>query len=420
MKNTKLLGFLLMLGVKTFAQSAISISLDSCYKWSKNNYPLLKQMALIEKTKEYSLDNASKGYLPQLNFVGQATYQSEVTKIPIALPGMHIQELNKDQYRVYGEISQSLSDPLIIKQQKELIKANTSAEKEKLEVELYKLKERVNQLYFGILLIDGQIDQTTLLKKDIELGLSKVKAAISNGVGYKTNADMLYAELLKIEQKNIELKASRKGFLDMLSLFINKPLSEDVHLDIPSIKASNQVINRPELKLYDVQKKSFDIQNKLLRSKNVPKISLFFQGGYGRPTLNALSNDFGTYYIGGARFNWNFSGLYTYKKEKQIFDISQNLIDIQKEVFMLNTNLLLKQQDSEVNKYSAFTNSDMQMIALREKIKNTASIQLENGIITPLEFLNAANAEDQAKQNLVIHKIQLLLAQYNSQTTLGN
>lgn len=420
MKKVTLIGILLLLGAKAYNQTNTWLTIDSCYSLAKKNYPMIKQMALIEKTKEYSIANAAKGYLPQLHFAGQATYQSEVTQLPISLPGVAIQQLSKDQYRIYGEISQSLTDPILIKQQKEFIRAHSAAEQEKLEVEFYKLKERINQVYFGVLLIDAQLEQSNLLKKDIETGIKKTNAAIANGTGLKSNADMLSAELLKVEQRTTELKATRKGFTDMLSLFINQSLTEKDMLQTPEIQTVSPSIHRPELKLFDVQKKSFDAQNKILLAKNLPKLSLFFQGGYGRPTLNVLNNEFGTYYIGGARFSWNVTGFYTYKKEKQMQEINQHVIDVQKEVFLFNTNMVLKQQNSELTKLSELMVSDSQIITLREKIKNTANAQLENGTITSLDYLHTLNAEDQAKQNLALHKIQFLLAQYTYQTTSGN
>lgn len=420
MKKINNIVLILMIGTKLYAQSNAALSIDSCYAMAKRNYPLLKQMALIEKTNEYSLDNALKGYLPQFNVAGQASYQSEVTSIPISLPGMNIQSLSKDQYKIYAELNQSLSDPLIIKQQKEIITINNLTEKEKLAVELYKLKERINQFYFGVLMIDAQMVQVDLLKKDIELALKRTNAGIANGISLKSNADMLQAELLKIEQKAIELKATRKGYADMLSLFINKSIDEGASFIMPHFSTLSSTVNRPELKLFEVQKKGIDAQQKLLASKNLPKVSLFFQGGYGRPTLNMLNNDFGTYYIGGARFIWNLSAFYTYQKERQLLTINQLQIDLQKEVFLFNNQILLKQQNSEVNKLSELLNNDEQIVALREKIKDTANSQLENGSITTLDYLNALNAMDQAKQNLVLHQIQLLLAQYTYQNTSGN
>ncbi len=420
MRTIPLLAAMLFLLSRLQSQTDTALSLERCYQLAKQNYPLVKQMALIDKTRDYTLANASKGYLPQLTLAGQATYQSEVTKIPISLPGMSVAELSKDQYRIYGEINQSLTDPFIIKQQKALLKTDSETDAGKLEVELYKLKERINQMYFGILLIDAQLQQNEFLKKDIRSGLQKTNAAIANGTALKSNADLLSAELLKAEQRSIELKANRKGFTDMLSVFVNRPIDETLSLKEPPVQVPSSTVNRPELHLFEVQKKSFTLQNKLLLAKNLPRLSLFFQGGYGRPTLNMLSNEFGTYYIGGARFSWNISGFYTYKKERLLQNLSQDAIDLQKEVFLFNTSITLKQQNSEINKLSELLLSDKQIVALREKVKATSNEQLANGTITALDYLNYVNAQDQANQQLLLHSIQLLMAQYSYQTTSGN
>lgn len=420
MRTIPLLAAMLFLLSRLQSQTDTALSLERCYQLAKQNYPLVKQMALIDKTRDYTLANASKGYLPQLTLAGQATYQSEVTKIPISLPGMSVAELSKDQYRIYGEINQSLTDPFIINQQKALLKTGSETDAGKLEVELYKLKERINQMYFGILLIDAQLQQNEFLKKDIRSGLQKTNAAIANGTALKSNADLLSAELLKAEQRSIELKANRKGFTDMLSVFVNRPIDETLSLKEPPVQVPSSTVNRPELHLFEVQKKSFTLQNKLLLAKNLPRLSLFFQGGYGRPTLNMLSNEFGTYYIGGARFSWNISGFYTYKKERLLQNLSQDAIDLQKEVFLFNTSLTLKQQNSEINKLSELLLSDKQIVALREKVKATSNEQLANGTITALDYLNYVNAQDQANQQLLLHSIQLLMAQYSYQTTSGN
>src|SRR5690606_13916967 len=147
-----------------------------------------------------------------------------------------------------------------------------------------------NNLYFGILLIDAQIQQTELLKKDIQNGIEKTNVAIANGVALKSTADNLKAELLKANQRTIELKATRKGYADMLALFIGNPIDENTVFEKPHRQVIATIINRPELKLFDVQKKSFDIQEKLITAKNMPRVSVFFQGGLGRPGLNMLDN----------------------------------------------------------------------------------------------------------------------------------
>lgn len=395
------------------------LNIEQCYDLAKKNYPLVKQMELISKTSDYTIQNASKGYLPQISVSGQATYQSDVTGLPINIP--NVEKLSKDQYKLYADLNQVVFDGGVINQQQKIQKANAEVEQEKIEVELYKLKERINQLYFGMLMIDGQLAQVELLRKDINTGLEKVNAGISNGVALKTNATTLRAELLKAEQKVIELKSARKGFISALGLFINQTLDENVSLEEPQIAETvAETINRPELKLFEIQNKLIDTQSKLIIRKNLPKLGLFGQAGYGRPALNMLNNKLDTYYIGGVRFNWALTGFYTMKNERQLLDVNRKMIDIQKETFLFNTNVVLSQQNSELNKLRELMHVDNQIIELRTEIKNTAKVQLENGVISSNDYLREINAEDQARQNLLLHEIQLLMAGYNYKTTSGN
>jgi len=410
---------LLLCTVSAKTQTTKAITLEECYTLSKQNYPLVKQRDLILKSKEYSVENATKGYLPQLAINGQATYQSQVTSIPIKLPGVDIPSLSKDQYKIYGEINQSLYDGGMIKQQKRVQEANAIVEEQKLEVELYKLKERVNQLFFGILLIDEQLKLTELVRDDIQNGIKKTNAAITNGVAFKSNADILKAELLKINQRSTELKANRKAYADMLALYLNQTVDENTRFVKPQNPLVSQTINRPELLVFENQVKNISIQNAILNAKVLPKFNLFLQGGYGRPALNLLSNKFEAYYIGGIRLNWSLSGLYTLKKDKALLDINRKNIDLQKEVFLFNTAFTLKQQSSEVTKLQELLSSDDEIISLRSGIKNATNVQLENGVINTNDYLREVNAEDQARENKLLHEIQLLMSQYTQQTTTG-
>src|SRR5690606_18758316 len=181
-----------------------------------------------------------------------------------------------------------------------------------------------------------------------------------------------------------------------------------------------RTINRPELKLFDLQKKSFDVQEKLITAKNLPRLSVFFQGGIGRPGLNMLDNDLRSYYIGGLRLTWNITGFYTYKNEKKMLANNQSLIDIERETFLFNINLILKQHNADIIKMQELIETDKSIVTLRENVKNTTQNQLQYGTATTNDYLIAVNAEDLAKQSLILHEIQLLMTEYNAQTTAGN
>jgi outer membrane protein TolC len=394
-----------------------SITLDSCYVLAKRNYPLVKQYELITKSNEYTLENLSKGYLPQINISGQATYQSDVTQLPKGIPGVKV--LSKNQYKIYAEANQVIYDGGVIKGQKKLQEANSMVDLQQLEVELYKLKDHVNQLYFGILFIGEQLKQNALTENDIQLGLYKINAQIANGTALRSNADVLRAELLKAEQQKIELNANRNAFMNMLGLFINKTLNENTAFAKPPNIIPSLEIRRPELLMYDYQNKVFDAQNNLLTAKNNPKLSFFIQGGYGRPAFNILSNNFDPFYIGGLRLAFPISGFYTIRNERELIRIRRESIDVQKNTFLFNTQFALKQQSADITKFQHFLETDDEIITLRTNVQKAALSQLENGIINSSDYLREVNAEDGARQNKILHEIQLLMAQYNERNTTG-
>jgi hypothetical protein len=53
-------------------------------------------------------------------------------------------------------------------------------------------------------------------------------------------------------------------------------------------------------------------------------------------------------------------------------------------------------------------------------VKNATQTQLDNGTATTNDYLLAVNAEDQARQNRILHEIQLLMNQYNIKLTINN
>jgi outer membrane protein TolC len=396
-----------------------SLTIEQCYEGARQNYPLIRQRELIEKSEQYSISNATKGIFPVITINGQESYQSDVTEVPIGLPEMNIDKISKHQYKIYGEAVANIYDGGLVRNQKQSIRETARIEEQKLEVELYKLKDRINQLYFGILMIDAQMDQNELLKADIARGIEKTEAAIKEGVALKSSADALHAELLKADQRTIELRANRKAYLEMLGLMTGESLEESTVLQKPQSLVATLEINRPELRMFEYQRKAVDVQDKMINTKNLPKLAAFVQGGYGRPALNMLNNSADTYYIAGLRLNWTISNFYTSKKEKALLDITRKNIDLQKETFLYNTNLTLKSQHGELTKLQEVLKSDDDIIQLRERIKNTASAQLENGVINSNDYLREVTAEDQARQNKILHEIQLLLAQYSFQTAAG-
>jgi outer membrane protein TolC len=402
----------------TIAQTD-QLSLEEAYKLSQDNYPIARQKGLISYAEELNLKNLNSIFLPQLSFNGQASYQSDVTKVDIALPGINMLSQSKDQYRATADINQMLYDGGLTREQKNIQQLNSSVEQTGIEVELYSLKNRINQIYFSILYQDELLKQNNLLLKDIQIGINKIKPQVDNGTVLRSNLQILQAQYLQTEQRAIEIKNARKGWIDALSLLMNRPVSENIKLITPQTVIQDTIINRPEIKLYEAQSQLISGQEKLITARNLPKASAFLQGGYGRPGLNMLSNTFDAFYITGLRLNWSLGGLYNSKRDKKLININRQKVELQKESFVLNTQSALKQQRAEINRYSDLVASDQAIIEIRSKVTEAAKAQLENAVITANDYLREVNAEDQARQAMATHKLQLLQAQINFQITTG-
>lgn len=401
-----------------------SLTITECYQLAETNYPLTQQRALIEKTKEYTLANISKGIYPQFLVNGSATYQSDVTKItipPVAGVKINIPTVSKDQYRLYGEVSETLTDFGINRQRRTISRTDADLQQENLNTQLYQLKDRINQLFFGILLIDEQLRQNDLAAKDIQTGIDNVQATIRNGTGYTSSLNKLKAELLKTGQQAIELRSTRKAYADMLTLFINQPVTQTTKLVKPTPPSLTTSINRPELKAYDLQIQSYAEQSRLTKLNLYPQLSAFFQGGMGKPNpVNFLSTNLTGYYLTGIRLTWNISSSYTYKKDQLINKNNQEMVKAQRNTFLFNTRLTLNQQNTDIIKYQQLIDNDDDIVNLRESVSKTSGVQLQNGVITANDYLLDINAASQARQDRAVHEIQLLLSRYNHQTTSGN
>lgn len=397
-----------------------TITIEQCYQWSRENYPLIKKQELIKKAEQFTTENALKGWLPQVNITAQATYQNDVTQFPVKLPNVNVEPLSKDQYKVYADVSQTIYDGGNIRNQKNLAKIQSEVQTIQTEVELDKLKERINQLYFGILQTNKQWTQLQFTKLDIKEGIKKAEAQLKNGVIFRSNLDVLKAELVKIEQKEIELHAIKQNFVQMLSYFIKKNIDKNTQLETPEKILLTKNNNRSELKLFDAQKQLLETQRKIINTKNTPKLGAFFQGGYGKPGFNMLKNEFDIFYIGGIRLNIPISGFYTQKNDLALLENHSQDIEIQRENFLFNQNFIEIQQRNDLEKIQKLIDKDNELIELRKNIKTASLAQLENGVINTNDYLREVTAEEQAILTKITHEIQYLLTQYNLKAQLNN
>ena len=401
---------IVLVSLGAFAQEPLT--LNDCYNLVDTNYPLARQSELYEKQNAIDIEAIETDRLPELNLNAQATYQSEVIEIP--LPNTGIVPPNKDQYRATLTVNQLIYGGGLINTSIDAETASLRTKQKQLEVNLYQLKKQINQLYFSILLSQENRALLEVKREQLNAKLKEVQSGIKNGTILPASDKVLEAELLKINQGFIELDLNRTSLLQTLASLIGKEITSTTLLQNPEITTDlNTELYRPELELFQLKKAQLETSDQLLSRQNLPKIYGFADGGYGNPGLNPLENAFKTFYVVGLKLNWNVFDWNATKKQRESLSINKDIIDTETSTFNLNTNIELRQQQSEIEKISGFIASDIEIIKLRKEVLKAADSQLRNGVITSSAYITELTNLYTDENTLITHKIQLELAKAN-------
>lgn len=410
-----------LMGLQALQVFAQPVTLVDCRQWVRKNYPLIKKLDYIRLNTKYLNINANKAYFPQFNVNGQATYQSDVTTIPQIAPNITLPTLDKDQYRIQGELVQTIFDGGYRTTQINMIRSAEQIQTQQVEVSLHAVQQQVTDLYFAVLMFDGQLKQHAIQKSNLKNTLEKTQAGLKEGTISRNSVNELKAELVNADITETELRSNRQALIEILEQLTGREfLATTVFTEppVPSLLISG--IKRSELKLLDLQKAHIAIQKKQAASDLLPTLSAFAMGGYGRPTLNMLSNSFGTYWMAGLRLKWSINTLMSLPNTLKSLQMNDKMLDVDKETFTLNTQIALNQETSTIRKYKTLLEKDDEAIQLREAVLKSAKAQLENGVITTTDYLTQLNAENLAKEIRELHRLQLLKAQYQFLIISGN
>lgn len=393
-------------------------TIEECYSSARANYPLIVRYDLIEKTKQYSLANASLAYVPKFSISAQATYQTDVTALPFTVPGYAIDPIPQDQYKAVAEIQQAIWDGGAVRAERKNIMASSLVDNRSLDVDLYAIRERINNLYFGILLFDRQIEQNDLYNDELWRNFRNIESYVAGGLANSADLDAVSVEILSNNQRRAALTASREAYCSMLSVLTGLRIDK---IQTPhTLSIDSKEINRPEMELFDAQKALADSRKYAITAKGLPRLGLFAQGAYGNPGLNFLKAGFTPYAIGGVKVSWDFSGWYSASNDKKLIEIQKRNIDAMQETFLFNTRIALKQDEGEIKRLRAQMEDDDKIISLRGNIKRAAEAKVQGGTLTVVEMMREVTAENQARLAKSLHEVELLLEIYNIRFKTNN
>lgn len=424
MKRWVVIGLLgVLIGVPSWAQT-----LEECQQLACDHYPEIRQYDLIRQSEQYDLSNAARSWLPQVSFSAQATWQNRVPEFPSALSGMldqagvSLRGLDKDQYKVALEVNQTIWDGGQSQADRRVIEATADEHRQATEVDLYAVKGRVNDLYFGILLLEERLGQTDLTIALLQSNLDKVRSLVTNGVAMQTDADAVEAELLSVQQQRVQIEASRESYRRILELFIGQRLAE--RLERPElVEAVSGESARPELAWIDAQQERLAAQELSVKSATRPRFGVFAQGYYGYPGLDYFAGmiltDWTWNALIGVKMSWNFGAYYTKKNRLSNLRVAKQQLDIQRDVFLFNTDLQVAEEQGNISRLRRALADDDRIVALRRSVREAAESKLRNGVIDTNDLLRKITDEASARSARSLREVELLKAIYELKYTIN-
>ena len=400
-------------------------TLGECQQAAEKNYPLIKQYGLIAKTTQLTVKNIQKAWLPQLTASAQATYQSAVTAWPERMQtmyqqmGLNMKGLSKDQYKIGIDLQQTVYDGGSISNQRNIAQQEGKVQEAQTEVNLYQVRQRVNEMYFSLLLLNEQIQLNEDVKTLLLSSENKLSAMVKGGTAATSDLDNVRAERLSVEQQNESLKQQKQMLQRMLSVFCGIEVN---NIEKPEpIQVTSSASNRPEMRLYDSQLKLTEAKEKALDTQLRPKLGLFAQGYYGYPGLNMFEDMMNRKWslngIVGIKLSWNVSALYTHKNDKARLSAQREMIENAREVFLFNNKMEEIQQSENISRYQTMIKSDDEIIVLRTNVRKAAESKLAHGIIDVNSLLREISNENAAKTQQTIHEIDMLKEMYHLKYT---
>lgn len=428
MRNFRaILGVVVMLlSVSADAQ----LTLDECQQMASDNYPLLQKYDLVRQTTEYTIKNIQRGYWPQLSLGGQVSYQSEVTDLPDVLSHLlsesspNYKGMAKDQYQIALDLNQVIWDGGHIKARRDLAASDAEVQVAQADVEMYAIRSRVNELFFGILLLDEKIRLNETLQTLLLDNCRMLETRKMHGTAMESDVDVMRAEYLEARQNLTALRSMRKSYRQMLAIFIGKDTASVINLQKPAASLPQTFDNRrPELNLYAMQMQQTEAQSRLLNVGLRPKLSLFAQGVYGYPGYDMFDSmfdhDLKLNGIVGIRFSWNIGRLYTFKTDKHKLELTRKQIETAREIFLFNNNLQSVREREAVNQYHQMMEEDSDIIRLRTSVRQAAEAKLQHGVIGVNDLLQEITKENRARIDHSLHEMEMLKNIYELKHTIN-
>lgn len=434
MGSKRIISVFLMLLASTFVVSAQQrLTLEEVWERTRTHYPLVAQKVVIQEMSTSAANALWNAYLPQFSLHGRASYQTSVPEVtftqkemestptpsPVPMPSFDFEEMlefpviPRDHYRAYMEGSQLIWDGGRVVAGQKLVNAEANKSLHQVEVKLHELQKRVQEIYFGILILDAQSELQRLLIQEIEREQSMVESAMESGTAHQNDFDQVQVELLRARQTLEQMAMQRMALVEMLSLYMGEQLGADfqpVEPVVPEVQMG--LFRRPELALFQSDREVAKAEWGSYTSRLLPTLALFSHAGYGRPGYNMFDPNWAPMLMVGVQMKWDFGELYNFNAERKKRDRKYRLADLQEETYKMEMSVQQQQKLKEVERYKKLLESDREITQLRQKIKERGEVQVQHGTLSHSDHTELLTQHTAALQEETLHRLQYLKALY--------
>jgi len=416
--------FTLLIGLLpylTFGQN--TVTLIDLYKAVDVNNPLSRIPSGIDSIYQLKKKNLNVNYLPKLDFNASTTWQSEVTalNVNIPIPGFSIPKADKDQYKVALDVSQMIWDGGSTKAKEELEDLNQTLEKNRVDVEIYSIKDRITNLFFNLLILKVTENQLNLMSMDLDKRIQELESSVNAGYILSSTLDGLKAEKLKLLQSIDAVPSQRKSLISSLRSLTGVAISASDNFILPAPDSIKELTClRPEFDGFKYQQNVMNASSNLIARKRYPILAGFASAGYGKPGLNMLSNNWNTFYMFGAKLSWNIWDWNSVRKDRQQLRVQENIVDYRKKAYLEGYQAQIDGILSETEKLNNQLSKDLEIVQLLHQVTERSASSLKNGTITSAVYLADFNSESRAKLELELRKIKLSLQKVLLYNISGN
>jgi outer membrane protein TolC len=411
------------------AQAQDSIHVERMQEAALRTDPRAAQRELLRAATDQQIAVIQSDRLPQIAINGFASYQSDVTTVNQALPGINVPNLPKDHWQTTLDVEQRIYDGGEVTKRRQLEEARHAESEAGVDVELYRLRSDVNSAFFSAFLLGKRAEEYDALLADLDARLAAVRARVEAGTALGRDAAEIEAERVRAGVQRNEAQASRRASLAILSNLVGQPIDTTAVLVLPADQPevsravapadAESLRARPEFTQLRQSRARLEREAAYTSTENLPKLSAFGQAGVGLPGYDGFRQTSDAFWQAGLRVKWQPWTWRSAGRKAAAIRLQQDIVTTQEQALGRSLARAVAADLEEIGRLKAALADDEKVVALRTEVERQARAQYDEGIITTADYVETRTDVLEARLTLERHRVELAQARASYLTTLG-